>query len=347
VLLPDSTLSGQALHSVLFMPGFTMAAEVTETSGRGVGLDVVRNAVEVLGGAVELRSSPRGTTFALTVPVTLGVLRCLLARVGDQQFALPIPGVVESLSLKTVAVHSLAGSPVVVRHGETLPLLDLGRALGVETAGPARSAVVVRHGDRQVAWAVDALDGEREVVVKDLGNFLGRLPVVSGATIDGDGKVVCLVDVRELFDGDPGQSAPHYSTTPVPVDVAASGERRPRVLVVEDSIGVRELERTILENAGYDVTTAIDGTEGAARLREDPADLVLSDVEMPGMDGFALTRTIRRTRGWEQVPVVIMTSRGGDADQRAGLDAGASAYLLKAEFDQEQLVETVRRLVGR
>jgi CheY-like chemotaxis protein len=112
-------------------------------------------------------------------------------------------------------------------------------------------------------------------------------------------------------------------------------------------VGVRELERAILESAGYDVTTAVDGTDGAARLGDDPADLVLSDVEMPGMDGYALTRTIRRTRGWEQVPVVIMTSRGSDDDQRAGLDAGASAYLLKTEFDQEQLVETVRRLVGR
>jgi CheY-like chemotaxis protein len=120
-----------------------------------------------------------------------------------------------------------------------------------------------------------------------------------------------------------------------------------RVLVVEDSIGVRELQRVILEGAGYDVVTAVDGSDGAARLSGDPVDLVLSDVEMPGMDGFTLTRAIRRTRGWESVPVVIMTSRGDEADKRAGLDAGANAYLLKSEFDQTQLVDTVRRLVGR
>jgi CheY-like chemotaxis protein len=119
------------------------------------------------------------------------------------------------------------------------------------------------------------------------------------------------------------------------------------VLVVEDSVGVRELERVILEGAGYQVVTAVDGTEGAAQLTGDPADLVLSDVEMPGMDGYALTRQIRRTPGWEHVPVIIMTSRGSEDDQRAGLDAGASAYLLKSEFNQDQLVETVRRLVGR
>jgi CheY-like chemotaxis protein len=122
---------------------------------------------------------------------------------------------------------------------------------------------------------------------------------------------------------------------------------RPRVLVVEDSVGVRELQRVILEGAGYDVLTAVDGLDGAARLSQDPVDLVLSDVEMPGMDGFTLTRTLRRTRGWEDVPVVIMTSRGDPADQRAGLDAGASAYLLKSEFDQAELIDTVRRLLGR
>jgi CheY-like chemotaxis protein len=121
-----------------------------------------------------------------------------------------------------------------------------------------------------------------------------------------------------------------------------------RVLVVEDSLGVRELERVILEGAGYAVETAVDGLDGASRLREDsPADIVVSDVEMPGMTGFELTRTIRRTKGWERVPVVIMTSRGDEDDRRQGLEAGASAYLLKGEFDQAELVETVRRLVGR
>jgi CheY-like chemotaxis protein len=123
--------------------------------------------------------------------------------------------------------------------------------------------------------------------------------------------------------------------------------KRARILVVEDSVGVRELERVILEAAGYLVETAVDGLDGASRLRDDPADLVLSDVEMPGMDGFDLTRTIRRTKGWENVPVIIMTSRGEDHARQAGLDAGCSAYLLKNEFDQEQLVSTVRRLVGR
>ena len=350
-LLPeDSTLTGSALLSLLFAPAMSTAETVTETSGRGVGLDVVHTAVEDLGGAIEVRTEPgRGSTFSLTLPLTLGVLRCLVARVGDERYAVPVPAVVESVGLRDVPVHTLAGATVMVRHGASVPLLDLGEALNVIGDRSPKAAILVRHsatGD-QLAWAVDRLEGELELVVKDLGPFLGRLPLVTGATIDGDGSVVCLVDLRELAVRATGTSLVGSGVVvPTQREEAPAG-RKPRVLVVEDSVGVRELERAILEGAGFDVTTCVDGLDGAARLREEPADLVLSDVEMPGMDGFALTRTIRRTRGWEQVPVIIMTSRGDEADRRAGLEAGASAYLLKSEFDQEQLVNTVRRLVGR
>ncbi|MCW2672409.1 MAG: Gliding motility regulatory protein [Frankiales bacterium] len=350
----DSPLAGSALLALLFTPAFSTSDTVTETSGRGVGLDVVRNAVEELGGSVEVRSERgSGTAFVLTLPVTLGVLRCLIARVGDERYAVPVPGVVESVSLRDAEVHTLAGAPVVLRHGVSVPLLDLGAALGLvrDGAHAPRAALVVRHtSGQQLAWAVDRLEGESELVVKDLGAFLGRVPCVAGATIDGDGSVVCLLDLRELADravgstqfAVPAAAAPAHRKQATP-----SGARKARILVVEDSVGVRELERVILEGAGYLVETAVDGLDGASRLREDPADLVLSDVEMPGMDGFDLTRTIRRTKGWENVPVVIMTSRGEEHARQAGLDAGCSAYLLKNEFDQEQLVSTVRRLVGR
>jgi CheY-like chemotaxis protein/chemotaxis signal transduction protein len=276
-----------------------------------------------------------------------------VARVGDERYAVPVPGVVESLSLRDAEVHTLAGAPVVLRHGVSVPLLDLGAALGLTRSAEdaPRAALVVRHtSGQQLAWAVDRLEGESELVVKDLGSFLGRVPFVAGATIDGDGSVVCLLDLRELADRAVGSTSFAVPSASAPVHrktAAVPGQKKARILVVEDSVGVRELERVILEGAGYLVETAVDGLDGASRLRDDPADLVLSDVEMPGMDGFDLTRTIRRTKGWENVPVIIMTSRGEDHARQAGLDAGCSAYLLKNEFDQEQLVSTVRRLVGR
>jgi len=251
-----------------------------------------------------------------------------------------------------VETHTVAGATVVVRHGINVPLADLGRVVAAPGERGQRVAVVVRYGGtgEQLAWAVDALEGELELVVKELGGFLGRLPHVSGATIDGDGSVVLLLDVREMALDQLGRglttAAPSHMSRATVQPLPRAANRRQRVLVVEDSVGVRELQRVILEGAGYEVLTAVDGSDGASRLQNDPVDLVLSDVEMPGMDGFTLTRTIRRTRGWENVPVVIMTSRGDDADKRAGLDAGASAYLLKSDFDQAELIDTVRRLVG-
>ncbi len=378
-LLPEDTVAtGPQLLSVLFVPGFSTRDVVTETSGRGVGLDVVRTAVEDLGGSVDVESAAGvGTRFVMTLPVTLGVMRCLVARVGDERYALPVTNVVETLKLQDSATQTVAGAPVLVRHGVTIPIADLGSALDVPGPRTQRAAVVVRYGGagEQLAWAVDVLESELELVVKDLGSFMGRLPALAGGTIDGDGSVMLLLDLRELalqqlgaglsfrgLDGfggvEDGQDAgspsagtePSGDTAPGGTRRAGpqrTGTRRPRVLVVEDSVGVRELQRVILEGAGYDVVTAVDGTDGASRLSQDPVDLVLSDVEMPGMDGFTLTRQIRRTRGWEDVPVVIMTSRGDDADKRAGLDAGANAYLLKSEFDQADLVSTVRRLIGR
>jgi chemotaxis protein histidine kinase CheA len=355
LLTADNLLSGSGLLSVLFMPGFSTRDDVTETSGRGVGLDVVRTAVEDLGGTVEIETElGQGTKFVITLPVTLGVMRCLVARVGDERYAVPVTGVVETVSLADATTQTVAGAPVLVRHGGTLPLADLGTALGVSGERNARTAVVVRYGGttEALAWAVDALEGELELVVKDLGGFLGRIPGISGATIDGDGDVMLLIDVREMALAQ--LSANTVSALPVTMAPRAgsaapvrAADAKPRVLVVEDSVGVRELQRVILEGAGYEVATAVDGLDGAGRLGPDPVDLVLSDVEMPGMDGFTLTRTIRRTRGWEDVPVIIMTSRGDEADKRAGLDAGASAYLLKSDFDQNELIETVQRLIGR
>jgi len=359
-LLPGgSTLSGAGLHALLFTSGFSTRSEVTETSGRGVGLDVVQTAVERLAGSVRVERQAGGTLFVITLPVTLGVMRCLVARVGDERYALPVANVVETLNLRDSPTHELAGAAVLVRHGVPVPLADLGGAVAAAGAREPRSAVVVRHGGggELMAWAVDALEGEREMVVKDLGGFLGRMPALNGATIDGDGEVVLLLDVRELAPMPSTRAPTRRAGSPVTGGARngrpdqAAGESahrgRPRVLVVEDSVGVRELERVILESAGYDVVTAVDGEDGATRLTGPPVDLVLTDVEMPGMDGFSLTRAVRQTPTWADVPVVIMTSRGDEADKRAGLDAGANAYLLKATFDQAELVDTVRRLVGR
>jgi chemotaxis protein histidine kinase CheA len=347
VAVPDGPLTATALLSVLCTPALSTREEVSETSGRGVGMDAVRSAVEAVGGSLALSTSPgRGTAFSVTVPVTLGVLHCLLVRVGDERYALPMHAVVETLSLRGVEQHHIAGAPAIMRDDLPLPLLDLAAALGTTTdPQDRRGVVVVRRGDRLLGWTVDALEGEAELVVKDLGSFLtGRLPTgkkaaaIGGASIDEHGRVLCVLDLREV---------PMPASGGAPTQKAEEPGPRPRVLVVEDSVGVRELERAVLTSAGYDVDTAVDGLDGAARLSGRPYELVLTDIEMPGLDGFELTRRIRAAAGWEAVPIVVMTSLGSDEDRRAGLSAGANAYLLKSTFDQADLVDTIRRLIGR
>ena len=247
LLAPDDTVSESALLRVLFAPGFTTRDEITRTSGRGVGLDVVKTVVEDLSGAIEVRSDHGlGTTFVITLPVTLGVLRCLLARVGTERYALPVAGVLETIGLSGVERHELAGVPVIARGGRTMPLVDLGLVLEAQGDRGPRAAVVVNHGASGdlLALAVDDLEGEMEVVVKDLGGFIGRLPAVAGATIDGDGNVVLVLDMRELA---VRQLATGGSRAPAVAPVAPSGAAtrlppqrvpgRATVLVVEDSVG--------------------------------------------------------------------------------------------------------------
>ena len=341
-LEPDGSLHPQTAFQLLFAPGFSTREEVSDTSGRGVGLDAVRDAVESLSGTVAMTSTPgAGSVVRLVLPVTLGVTHCLVVRCGAERFALPLGQVQEVVNLRDVTIGRVGGAEAVVRDDGSIPMLDLGATLGVVAAPPGRVAVLAATGGRALAWRVDAVERELELVTKSLGTFLPRVPGVTGAAITTDGSVLCVLDLREVADRflarPPAAPVPDAAVPPPPA----------RVLVVEDSLGVRELERVILTAAGYEVVTCVDGQEAAARLAGDPFDAVVTDVEMPGIDGIELTARLRQTPAWSAVPVVIMTSRGSDDDRRRGLAAGADAYLTKQDFDQATLVATVRRLIGR
>jgi chemotaxis protein histidine kinase CheA len=369
----------------IFTPALSTRTTVTESSGRGIGLDAVRATVEGLGGRIDVASvAGEGTTFTLTLPVSLGVIRCLLCRVGGERYAIPLPSVNETCSLRggaAATVTSLAGADLLLRDGVAVPLLDLAHTLGSFAGTRARrasrkpsAALLTTAGRRPLAWAVDGLEGEADLVVTDLGPFLstttlggdrGRGPqgagrgiagatgvagatgiaaAVVGASILDDGTVVCLLDLRTL--ASTADSARRVSAAVPPSRPPSEPTRPLRVLVVEDSLGVRELERSLLASAGYAVDTAVDGLDGASRLTGPPYDLIVTDVEMPGMDGLAFTRTVRATPGWQAVPVIVMTSRDSEADRRAGMEAGADAYLHKADFSATDLLETVTRLLG-
>jgi two-component system chemotaxis sensor kinase CheA len=324
----------------IFDAGVSTAPEVTGVSGRGVGLDNVRTAVERLRGRIEVRSQAgRGTEFLIRVPMTLAVLRCLLVRAGRHHYALPMHSTATAREANGDGAISLDGRPALMLDGEPVPLLSLSAALGFGDGAPFRGpAVILSAASGRHAFGVDELLGQRDVVVKDIGRVLGRLPLVAGASVEPDGSVMLVLDPEGLIAGAADAPAPAAIT-----HADGDADRTARILVVDDALTIRELQRSILERAGYDVATAADGEDALRLLTEQPPDLILTDIEMPRMDGFELTEAIRARD--DATPVLILTSRAAEADRQRGLAAGADGYLVKSAFDAGALLEAVEDLL--
>jgi two-component system chemotaxis sensor kinase CheA len=330
-----------SLVDLLAETGFSTAGEVTEVAGRGVGLDAVKRSVEGLGGGLDVRSEPgSGTEVTLLLPLTLALMRVLLFERGGQPFGLPVTSVGRVVAVTDTT--SLGNRPSIEIEGDVVRLSQLGGAAGAESQLPERApAVVVESLGRRLALVCDSLIGEEEVVIKNLGAVLAEIPGYLGAAILGDGRIALVLDPNHLL------QTPSESMSPNRPD--ETGERPPgQVLVVDDQFSARELQRSILEVAGYRVEVARDGREALRRIGELPdLDLVLTDVQMPEMDGFELLEAIRADAQRPSLPVVIVTSLGDASSRKRGAEAGADAYVVKDEFDQEALLETIERLVGR
>ena len=337
---------------LIFEPGFSTSSEVTDVSGRGVGLDAVRCSVDALRGRIEVDSQPgAGTTFRIVVPMTLALVPCLLVRAADERYAIPVHSVVTVIDLEEDTCLSVEGLPSVLVDDEPVTVSDLARELHGTSESATGPIVVMASATRRHAFRVDALVGRRPVVVKDLGNLLPRVDVLAGASVESDGRVVLVIDPPGLIAH--GESLGRGSATSfVPIldaeDAPARKAAAPgaSVLVVDDALTIRELQRTILERAGYEVRVAADGQEALARLAERPADLVLTDVEMPRLDGFGLTTAIREQPHLESIRIVILSSLGDEASRRRGLEAGADGYLVKSDFDEGSLLSVVERTIG-
>jgi two-component system, chemotaxis family, sensor kinase CheA len=330
-----------SLADVLSATGFSTAEEVTEVAGRGVGLDAVKRSVESLNGGLEVQSEPgKGTVVTLLLPLTLALMRVLLFERGDQPFALPMTSVGRVLAVTDTT--SLGNRPSIEIEGEVVRLSHFGEPGGAAGKLPERSpAIVVESLGRRLAVLCDGLIGEEEVVIKSLGAVLAGVPGYLGAAILGDGRIALVLDPNHLLKS-PAQA--------MALDQSDQATERPagQVLVVDDQFSARELQRSILEMAGYRVEVARDGREALRRIAENPdLDLVLTDVQMPEMDGFELLETIRADERHASLPVVMVTTLGDEASRRRGAEAGADAYVVKNEFDQEALLETIERLTGR
>ena len=336
------------LARLVLTPGFSTRETVTAVSGRGIGLDVVRAAVEALRGTVELSWEPgRGSRCELRVPVSLATTEVVLVRASGALFALPAGDVRRIERVSPSAVRSLEGRPTLVRDGERpVPLVSLAGVLGlpVPELGDRELLRVVRLDAvaGEIALVVDETIAQREVVATNLGRRLRDLPLVSGAAVLETGEVAVLLKSAALARAAVGAAAPSEAT----VRRTGAAPARRRVLVVDDSATTRSLVRSILEAAGYEVAVAADGAEAWAKLQEGRPDLVVSDVDMPRMDGFTLCEAVRRSPRTRDLPFVLVTALGSDADRARGMEVGADAYVVKAQFDQGTLLETLARLVA-
>jgi two-component system chemotaxis sensor kinase CheA len=349
--VPEATLEAArrsgSLADVLAEAGYSTAGEVSGIAGRGVGLDAVKKQVESLGGSLEVRSEPgTGTEVILRLPLALALLEVLLVERAGNVYGVPLASVDEVISVDETL--SLAGRPAVELRGVPIPVVDLAELVGAGQSSLAQPspAIVLRGSRGRIAAVCDVLLGKDEVVVKVLGPLLSSLQSYLGAAILGDGRIALLVDPAAIVQGSARWKSPVQGHAPAPDPVAPPAQRT--VLVVEDSLAVRELQRTILEAAGYLVETARDGREALERLASvERIELVVTDVDMPEMDGLELTAAIRSHPSYATLPVVVVTSRAGERDRERGIEVGADAYMVKGGFDQQVLLETVERLVGR
>lgn len=343
-------ISDDEARSLIFHPGLTTAAEVTAISGRGIGMDVVRDRVESLRGRLSVQSAlGSGTTISLSMPVSMTRIRCVLLRAGDETYAIPSTVISRMVTLPRAEVFTAESREMVVIDGQPMALARLADVLSLPVAARAGDgelvmALVLRAADRTVAFEVDDLVSERELVLKPLGPEIARARFVSGAALLGTGAVIVVLDANDLVRIATG-TAITRRWLPDEVPSPAPAARRLRVLVVDDSITTRTLEKNILETAGFDVTVAIDGVEGWLRLNEGDYDVVISDVEMPNMNGLDLTRQIRSSSHTRDIPIILLTSLARPEQQQAGLQAGADAYLIKSQFDQGELLRMIWAVV--
>jgi two-component system chemotaxis sensor kinase CheA len=330
---------------LIFTPGFSTTRLVTEVSGRGVGLDVVKSRIEALHGSVSCKLGHRpGLAVVLDVPLTLTTVRALLLSAGGQCYALPQSHVEALVRVSAGDLRSIEGREVLPLGATPVPVLSLAGTLGVAAQPPAGAkvpALVIGAGDRRAAFLVDELLSEQEVVVTNLGSRLRRVRHFSGATLLPSGRVALILNAGDLV-----QTALSREAGPALGEqlTPRSADAR-RLLVVDDSVTTRTLVKSILEAAGYAVQAAADGSEAWQLLQERGADLVVADVEMPRMDGFDLTANIRRSPRFRQLPVVLVTALDSEQDRARGLEAGADAYLVKSAFDQRHLLETISQLL--
>jgi chemosensory pili system protein ChpA (sensor histidine kinase/response regulator) len=351
----DEPVDEAHLADFIFAPGFSTAETVSQTAGRGVGMDVVRTDVASLGGRVEVESAPgRGTEFRLILPLTLVVIKALLVRTGSTAFAIPSSMVEQVLDLKEADVQQMRHAGAAEWQGRSYPLSYLPRLLGDLSAMPEQRRryriLLLRSGARRIAVQVDELLGNQEIVVKNIGPQLARVIGVDGATVLGNGQVVLILNpvalsTRALATNPPAAEARRGEEAPARKDDGPALAALPTVMVVDDSLTVRKVTGRLMSREGYQVVLAKDGIEALEKLFDVIPDVMLVDIEMPRMDGFELTRNVRADERLKYVPIIMITSRTAEKHRNYAIELGVNHYLGKP-YQEEELLRLVAGYVA-
>ncbi len=345
-----SQLSEEELLTFLFLPGFSMKDKVTEISGRGVGLDAVHDMVRQLRGMVSAhQQSGQGTRFVMEVPLTLSVVRSLVVEVGGEAYAFPLAHIERMSDVRSEDIVQLEGRQHFWHEGRHVGLVAASQLLqrpASQTAEGALKVVVIRERDAVYGVAVERFIGERTLVVLPLDPRLGKVQDISAGALLDDGSAVLIIDVEDML-----RSVEKLLNTGRLERIdrrnrQADAVVRKRVLVVDDSLTVRELQRKLLVNRGYQVAVAVDGMDGWNALRSEDFDLLITDIDMPRMDGIELVTLVRRDTRLQSLPVMVVSYKDREEDRRRGLDAGADYYLAKASFHDDALLDAVAELIG-
>ena len=343
-------LDEKEVLSLVFRSGVSTSPLITDISGRGLGLAIVQEKVEKLGGTISVETKAgAGTTFRIVLPLSVATFRGILVRVDEDLFVLPTAGVDRLLRAGPEEIKTVENRETIQLNGQALSLVRLGRVLELPQKKPTsdsvdkRPVVILGSGETLIAFLVDEILAEQEVLVKGFGQQLGRVRNIAGATVLGTGKVVPILNVSDLMRAAVRVSEARGTVKPTPA--VKEEVTRKSVLVVEDSITARTLLKNILEAAGYSVKTAVDGLDALAALKTEPFELVVSDVDMPRMNGFDLAAKIRSDKKLSELPVVLVTALESREDRERGIDVGANAYIVKSSFDQSNLLEVIRRFI--
>jgi two-component system, chemotaxis family, sensor kinase CheA len=364
-------MSVSQIHALIFQPGFSTCDFITEVSGRGVGMDVVKNNIEKLKGIIEIDSIPhQGCTFNLRLPTTLAKSDVLLVEIHGIVHAIPVDFVEASLQIDPGRIFPLEGKDAIIIEGKAVSVAHLADLLQI-TNSPAyvvaakhesiatklKPCVLIKVGEERFGLIVDRLLDIIDVAFKPQSNILRRVRNVAGATILGTGEVCMILAAQDLLQSLKGNSSSLLTITGSNFNLLPESQAKGanngaslqpgklKILLAEDSVLVRTQEKRLLEAAGYEVTTAADGLDGYNKLQNNYFDAVISDVEMPNLDGFSFTKRIRQNDEYSELPIILVTSLSTDEDKRKGAEAGANAYIVKGQFNQNILLDTLARLI--